>query len=502
MKFFHPKDTLSDGDIRLGMRMMLYDAGFVTVMGVLTTGALLVGFALALGASNVVVGMVAAVGPLAQILQLPSIVVVEWFRKRKILSLFAAGVSRAALLSIAFVPWFVPQMYWIHAFVALLLVYFAFANLLGCAWNSWIRDLVPLQVFGTFFAKRLAIATFIGGLLTVFGAVAVDECTRRFGTPLGAYSGIFVFAALSAFVSMAFVGRMPEPVMPRQVDTPLREILRQPLHDAKFRPVLIFAGWWNFAVNFAAPFFAVYMLRDLGLSMIWVIGLSVVSQMVNVLFFRLWGGLADRFSNKSVLIIAGPLFIFSFLVWPFTAMPDRYFLTIPLLLAIHVLAGISSAGVTLCTGNLAFKFAPYGKATAYLAVNALVSGVMATIAPIIAGFTGDFFKDRELQISLRWIELSAQATRFDVPTVDISGLDFVFLLAAVFGAFAIHRLLAVQEEGEVEETVLRQELMLQMGRMAGKVSTVAGLRQVINFPFGTLKQWRRRRRKGEETLRT
>jgi MFS family permease len=497
MNYFHPKESLTQDDINLGLRMMLYDAAFVTVMGVFTTGAFLVGFALSLGASNVVVGVIAAVGPLAQILQLPSILLIERYRKRKLLALYAATISRAMWLLIALVPWIVPRAYWIPSFLVLLLVHFAAGNLAGCAWNSWVRDLVPMPVFGTFFAKRLGLATFIGAVLSVAGAIAVDEGTRQLGSPMGAYSCIFVFAAASAMVSLYFIGRMPEPVMPEPSGTTLREILRQPLLDAKFRAVLVFLAWWNFAVNFAAPFFAVYMLRELELSMIWVIGLSVLSQMVNVAFFRLWGGLADRFSNKSVLVVAGPLFILSFLVWPFTAMPEKYFLTIPLLIGIHVLAGISTAGVTLCTGNLAFKFAPYGKATAYLAVNALVSGVMATIAPLLAGFTGDYFQDRELQISLRWIDLSAGATKFDVPTVDVSGLDFVFLLAAVFGAIAIHRLLAVQEEGEVEETIVRQELLLQMGRMARQVSTVAGVRQIVNFPFGTLRQWRRRRREAE-----
>lgn len=497
MAYFHPKESLSQDDIALGMRMMLYDAAFVTFMGVLTTGAFLIGFALALGASNTVVGVIAAAGPLAQILQLPSIILIERYRKRKALALYAATVSRTTWFAIAFVPWMVPPEYWIPSFVVLLLLHFATGNLANCAWNSWVRDLVPMPVFGTFFAKRMALATFIGAVLSVAGAVMVDAWKRDHPTPLGAYTIVFVVAALSAVVSLFFIARMPEPEMPVQSGTSVRDILREPLRDAKFRGVLIFLGWWNFAVNFAAPFFAVYMLRKLGMSMVWVIGLSVLSQMVNVLFFRVWGRMADRYSNKSVLAVSGPLFIVTFLMWPFTTMPDAYFLTIPLLIAIHALAGISTAGVTLCTSNLAFKFAPYGKATAYLAVNALISGVMATVAPIVAGFVGDYTQHFELQISLRGIDTATGAARFDVPTVDLDGLDYVFLLAAVFGAIAIHRLLAVKEEGDVEETVVRQELLLQMRRMARQVSTVAGMRQLINFPFGTLKQWRQRRRETE-----
>ncbi|HRI88147.1 MAG TPA: MFS transporter [Candidatus Hydrogenedentes bacterium] len=497
MKYLHPKESLSQDDIALGMRMMLYDAAFVTFMGVLTTGAFLIGFALSLGASNVVVGVIAAAGPLAQILQLPSIVLIERYRKRKALALYAAAVSRATWFVIALVPWLVPREYWIPSFVALLLVHFATGNLANCAWNSWVRDLIPMPVFGTFFAKRMAIATFIGAVLSVAGAVMVDAWKQHYAAPLGAYTIVFVVAAFSAVISLFFIARMPEPEMPAQSGTTIRQILKEPLRDAKFRAVLIFLGWWNFAVNFAAPFFAVYMFRKLEMSMVWVIGLSVLSQLVNVVFFRVWGRLADRYSNKSVLTVSGPLFIVTFLMWPFATMPDPHFFTIPLLIAIHVLAGISTAGVTLCTSNLAFKCAPYGKATAYLAVNALISGVMATVAPIIAGFIGDYTQHFELQISLRGKDTVSGATRFDVPTVDLQGLDYVFLLAAVFGAIAIHRLLAVREEGEVEEAVVRQELMLQMRRMARQVSTVAGMRQVINFPFGTLKQWRQRRRDAE-----
>jgi hypothetical protein len=36
--------------------------------------------------------------------------------------------------------------------------------------------------------------------------------------------------------------------------------------------------------------------------------------------------------------------------------------------------------------------------------------------------------------------------------------------------------------------------------MVRQVSTVGGMRQVINFPYGTLKQWRQRRREEERWL--
>jgi len=42
------------------------------------------------------------------------------------------------------------------------------------------------------------------------------------------------------------------------------------------------------------------------MDMSWVIGLTVLSQAVNVLFFQFWGRLADRFSHKAVLAVSAP----------------------------------------------------------------------------------------------------------------------------------------------------------------------------------------------------
>jgi hypothetical protein len=44
--------------------------------------------------------------------------------------------------------------------------------------------------------------------------------------------------------------------------------------------------------------------------------------------------------------------------------------------------------------------APPGKATAFLATNVLVSGMAATVAPILGGFAADGFASRRLSLIL------------------------------------------------------------------------------------------------------
>ena len=500
MRLFRTKDFLDPSDVDRSKRMLIFDGVFGQTMLVLTTGAFLIGYALELGASNTVIGVISAVGPLFQIVQLPSILLVEKIRMRRFLTVVSAFTGRLSWFVIAALPILAPERYRIPLFLMLLGIHYGMGAVAGCAYNSWIRDVIPIKSFGAFFATRMALATLTGALLSVAGAIWVDWYRDQHDTASGAYAMVFIVAGFSGLASALSLIGIAEPSMPKESNSTISSIMRQPFRDANFRKLLIFLGFWSFAINFAAPFFAVYLLRELHLSMTWVIGLSVLSQIVNVLFFRLWGKLADRFSNKSVLAISGPMFIFSFLMWPFTTLPEPHVLTIPLLIAIHVLAGISTAGVTLCAGNIAFKLAPYGKATAYLAVNALITGVAATVAPILAGFAGDYFAPYELKVSLEWLNWQSPEVVLSLPTVDIRGLDFVFLIAFLLGLLAMSRLVSVSEEGEVEEAVVRQELFLEMRRVVRQVSTVAGMRQLTAFPYGTLKQWRKRRRELERWI--
>jgi MFS family permease len=204
-----------------------------------------------------------------------------------------------------------------------------------------------------------------------------------------------------------------------------------------------------------------------------------------MLFLRLRGSLADRFSNKSVLKVAGPLFILTTALWPFTTMPEKYFLTIPIIIVIHALTGMSTAGVTLCTGNIALKLAPRGKATAYLAVSALVSGMTAATAPIMGGLSATGLAGERLSLTIRW--LSDEAPRWRLPAFELAGLDFLFIISFLIGFHAIYRLAKVQEQGEVEEAVVLNELRSAVRKGVRNLSNVAGLRDLFYFPYGSLR---------------
>jgi hypothetical protein len=64
------KDSLTEHEIDSGLSAVIKDGMASTAMATLTGGAFLVAFALKLGASNLVIGLLAAIPPLAQLIQI------------------------------------------------------------------------------------------------------------------------------------------------------------------------------------------------------------------------------------------------------------------------------------------------------------------------------------------------------------------------------------------------------------------------------------------------
>ena len=454
-------------------------------MGVLTGGAYLVAFALQMGASNFVVGFFAAIMPLCQLLQIPSILLVEKYRNRKALVVWPVIIARCAWLLIPFIPFIFPEPARVPILVGSLFWYFAISVPAGCSYNSWIRDLIPENRFSSFFGKRWATITFVGAILTLAASFAVEPLKNYTGSEIMPYSIILGVGGVIGILGSLFLIRIPEPrPAPSSTQSPWA-MLAEPFRSKDFRKLLLFTGPWNFALNMAAAFFGVYLLKRLEMSISTVIFLAVSSQFVNVFFFRVWGNLAERWNNRSALLIAGQLFFFSVLLWPFTTMPEKHAYTLPLLILIHVLVGISTAGVNLCVGNLALKSAPKGKATAFLASNTVVAGICATLGPLVGGILGDLFEQGELKITLTYTKL-AEGKAIDVPAFNLRGLDFVFLLSVMVGVYAIHRLAYVKENNNSTEPLGMENLYHETRKAMAHVSNVAGLRKLTHFPYEIL----------------
>ncbi|MEQ8369410.1 MAG: MFS transporter, partial [Alphaproteobacteria bacterium] len=482
-------DKLEPATLDAGLKTGIRESVATHAQSALTTGVFVVGLALQLGANNATIGLLAAIPFLSQLMQLPSIFIIERVRNRRGISVISMIVSRSFLFAIAATPLIPDDVLARQVLVVSLILYGTTGSVCSCAWSSWMRDLVPEDRMGWYYARRmfygiglaLGIGLLASGFIDLWQAWLPD-----FGRHV--YTVVFLAGGVMGFVDTWLIARMPEASMARPAKpSPLLKLLWQPFRDINFRRLLMFLVSWNFAINLAAPFFTVYMLTLLNMPMSLVIIMTLVSQGANVASVRVWGQMTDRFSNKAVLGVCAPLFIFAILGWTFTTFPDPHRFTFVLVVTLHVLMGISTAGVTLATSNIALKLSPRGAATSYLAANSIGNSLAAGTAPILGGLFADFFASQELSWILQWRSGDAEVV---IRTLSFRFWDFFFFLAFLLGLYSIHRLSLVREVGEVQERVVIRELLSLTRRSFRNLSSVAGLRVASYFPFAVLREAR------------
>ncbi|MFC2021324.1 MFS transporter [Chloroflexota bacterium] len=491
-KIFQPKPTLSEKEIKTGLRWLTWEGTVSLGFNSITTSGILVAFALALGADNLQIGVLAAIPFIMQILQIPGIWLVEKFRRRKAIALLSWLPAQLLWFPIALIPFLlpVPGNTAISLLLGIMAVRGLFNAITSSAWNGWIRDLVPQSILGRFFSRRMAFATISGVVFSLGAAFFVDYWRTQApeGSAVFGYTYVLLFGAIFlGLASPIFMALMPEPLM-QSVTGPQPAVgqrLAAPFKDPNFRRLMQFLFYWGFASNLAIPFFAIHMLQRLGLPVLWVIALSVLSQMFNILFLRVWGPLADRFGNKSVLSVGISLYLLVILGWIFTTLPERYFLTMPLLVLLHIMAGIASAAVTFTVGTIGLKLAPQGEATSYLTGASLATNLGAGLGPLAGGLLADFFNVRQLNLIFTW---SDPFGTFQVPALSIIGRDFLFGIAFILGLFTLAVLAAIKEEGEESREVILQSLMSPMHEFTRPMSSVPGFNFFSSFPFGFIKR--------------
>ena len=264
-----------------------------------------------------------------------------------------------------------------------------------------------------------------------------------------------LIALLVGLIGVLCISAIPEPSMSGGRNVPrFGTLLRKPFEDRNFKNLIVFLTSWSFAINLALPFLSMYMLTSLGMDTSMVMVFTVVGQVSSLAFFKMWGRLSDRFSNKSVLRVSGPILIGCFLLWAATVLFHAVLLPGS---AAEVLMGMATSGVGLVSGNISLKLAPNGEATSYLASSSLFAALATGTAPLLGGVIAMF----------------------------VPNWEYFFLVASMLGFFSLHRLTLVKEDGEVQESVVVKEMLSEMRRgcsashiRKGIRDATAGLAQV------------------------
>jgi MFS family permease len=358
------------------MRMFWWDGLFASVPMTLLLQYMPL-FAVAYGANNAEVGFMAAGAGLgAAVAFLPGAWLSDLWSRRKPFVVVTSGIlARAPFVAFMLLP-FVADGEAALRMIIFLVVIQAFLTSLGTpAWTSLAADIVPLSIRGRYFAWR----EFIYGAGGMVAAPAAGLMVALWGKPEG-WQGVWLLALAAGGLSAWFFSRIPEEPRPHPSDgAPAGPAWHATmLRDANF---LIFGGTvflWNISLYAAAPFFNVYLVKNLGASTAWVGGLAAVASAFGLMGQAMFGRLLDARGSRWLMAVCG-LFI-PFLPWAW------YFVDAPWqIIFINAVAGVAWAGYILGSFNFLLIVSPPDQRRYYAAAYHTLVFLSTAAGPLIGG---------------------------------------------------------------------------------------------------------------------
>ena len=486
-----PDPQVTPEDLSRGKTALVQDAAWASIVGSLYGGVILVGFALEAGATPFLIGLIAAVPFLAQLGQLPAIVLIERLRQRRKIAVVVAALSRSLIFALALLPWLDDYRLQLALVLGAQIAISLFGAFAACSVNSWLHQLLAGEDLGAIHARRLFWSTVLAAMAALAAGSFIEHGPLE--DRLHAYSLCFAAAGIAGFVGLPALARVPEPPMHASgPPAPVLRLLTAPLADSNFRRLIVFIAAWNFASNIAAPFLTVYLLRQQGFGLGTVSALWAASQMASAVTLYWWGKVSDRLSNKALLATAIPAYFGCLVALPASTLPGPHELTLPLIGLIHVVMGMASGGIALATGNIGLKLAPQGRGTAYLGAVSLAGALAAGAAALTGGALAGWFKASQLSIEVRWTSLARET---GIVALRFAHWEFLFAIAFALGMYVLHALSRVREGDEISERTVMRNFALEAGRSMGQVSSTVATTLTELAPFGRLFDRRRRSRR-------
>jgi hypothetical protein len=126
-------------------------------------------------------------------------------------------------------------------------------------------------------------------------------------------------------------------------------------------------------------------------------------------------------------------------------------MVVAILIAIHIVSGLSTAGINLSLSNIGIKLAPKNEAIVYITVKNMFAAFCSTIAPVVGGLLADFFAGHHL---LYHVNIFGTSIRL----LDLQGWNYFFIIGGVLAIASLKLLNKVSEQGETHRRKVRMHM--------------------------------------------
>ncbi|MEM3341668.1 MAG: MFS transporter [Thermoplasmata archaeon] len=316
-------------------------------------------FALALGASNFIVGIISSLPQfLGNLVQLHTLTVLGKNITRKAICTIGAVLQASLHLVMIGLAYFYFRGHASSDYISLMLVVlYSFLIISGSymvpAWTSWMKQIVP-EKYGAYFGTRnryYLLAIIIGMVFSAWVLSSADSLLYGFAIVF-----ITAFAARMLSASLFMVQYEPPYRNGLMKGQTLGKLIKN-LSKSNFGRFVKYVMLVYVATYFSSPFYYVYILKDLHFNYFQYMAVSVVFPVSQMVFMPAWGRFSDRYGTVFTLRITGLLTPFVALFWLVSAPLSKYYPNIVFyyLLCSEIFSGFAWSGFLLSASNFIYE---------------------------------------------------------------------------------------------------------------------------------------------------
>src|SRR6185503_18395653 len=253
---------LGKRELLLSLKQCTIEGCFSAPMLNLTLGnfPFVIGFAVkALGWGDAAVGLLAAMPFLCLFLQPPVLLFLQRFFSLRQIMIGTIIFNALPWTLVSAFPWLGSHRYWVFLLIS---VVATLGNAVcGVAWSASMSELVPLGIRGKFFGTR----NMMFGFWTLVVVMAAGKLVDRYENSLTVFGALFCVAAASRLTGLYFLMRMkfPPSVTTRHPQASPLNTFTEVFRDVNFVRLLLFTGLFGMCLYLGNPFYSVYVLKEL-----------------------------------------------------------------------------------------------------------------------------------------------------------------------------------------------------------------------------------------------
>jgi MFS family permease len=263
--------------------------------------------------------------------------------------------------------------------IFLFTIYSSTSLFMSPAWASWMKDLTEKIPIGRYFGVRNKIFGIVS-IITIILAGILLSYFKKINAVFVGFAILFTIAAISRFISRQYLKKQHEPKLKlnRGYYFSFWQFIKKAPSN-NYGKFAIFMALLTFAVNISGPFFAPYLLKDLGLSYFtFTLIHLVVSSVATLLTMPFWGKFVDKYG--CVRTMSATIWTIPFIPVMWLISPSVYWLVF-----VQIISGIVWAGFNIASGAFTYAAVTKERMNLCIAYTSILNGVAVFVGALLGG---------------------------------------------------------------------------------------------------------------------